>query len=208
MAARSTRSPPAAADRVRRRDQDRALCHGRHQAATASPCASARRATPTTPTAQVIETTRRPARRCRDRGCPARPSAATSCRSRRSSRPSRSPASAPMTWRARAAPPVLEPRPARVDRFELVERPDADTAVFEVAVRQGRLHAQPGARPRPRLRHASAISRRCAGCGSARSLERRRFRWTNARTERIPRPLPRTFCFRSRPRWPTSRRWP
>jgi tRNA pseudouridine55 synthase len=30
------------------------------------------------------------------------------------------------------APPVLEARPARVDRFDLIERPDADTAVFEV----------------------------------------------------------------------------
>jgi tRNA pseudouridine55 synthase len=28
--------------------------------------------------------------------------------------------------------PALEPRPARVDRFELIERPDTDTAVFEV----------------------------------------------------------------------------
>jgi tRNA pseudouridine55 synthase len=34
-------------------------------------------------------------------------------------------------------PPVLEPRPARVDRFELIERPDADTAVFEVASGKG-----------------------------------------------------------------------
>jgi len=33
--------------------------------------------------------------------------------------------------------PVLEPRPARVDRFELVERTDADTAVFEVASGKG-----------------------------------------------------------------------
>ena len=33
--------------------------------------------------------------------------------------------------------PVLEPRPARVDRFELIERPDADTAVFEVASGKG-----------------------------------------------------------------------
>jgi tRNA pseudouridine55 synthase len=33
--------------------------------------------------------------------------------------------------------PVLEPRPARVDRFELVERPDADTAVFEVQSGKG-----------------------------------------------------------------------
>jgi tRNA pseudouridine55 synthase len=33
--------------------------------------------------------------------------------------------------------PVLEPRPARVDRFELIARPDADTAVFEVASGKG-----------------------------------------------------------------------
>ena len=33
--------------------------------------------------------------------------------------------------------PVLEPRPARIDRFDLVERPDADTAVFEVASGKG-----------------------------------------------------------------------
>ena len=33
--------------------------------------------------------------------------------------------------------PVLEPRPARVDKFELVERPDLDTAIFEVASGKG-----------------------------------------------------------------------
>ena len=33
--------------------------------------------------------------------------------------------------------PDLPPRPARVDRFELVERPDADTAVFEVQSGKG-----------------------------------------------------------------------
>ena len=34
-------------------------------------------------------------------------------------------------------PPVLEPRPARVDRFDLKERPDPDHAVFEVASGKG-----------------------------------------------------------------------
>ncbi len=34
-------------------------------------------------------------------------------------------------------PPVLEARPARVDRFELIERPDADHAVFEVQSGKG-----------------------------------------------------------------------
>ena len=34
-------------------------------------------------------------------------------------------------------PPVLEPRPARVDRFELIERPDADHAIFEVQSGKG-----------------------------------------------------------------------
>jgi tRNA pseudouridine55 synthase len=33
--------------------------------------------------------------------------------------------------------PVLEARPARVDRFELVDRPDAETAVFEVQSGKG-----------------------------------------------------------------------
>ncbi len=35
------------------------------------------------------------------------------------------------------APPALEARPARVDRFDLVARPDADTAVFEVQSGKG-----------------------------------------------------------------------
>jgi len=34
-------------------------------------------------------------------------------------------------------PPVLEPRPARVDRFDLIERPEPDTAIFEVASGKG-----------------------------------------------------------------------
>lgn len=33
--------------------------------------------------------------------------------------------------------PVLAARPARVDRFELIERPDADTAIFEVQSGKG-----------------------------------------------------------------------
>ncbi|HEY6434496.1 MAG TPA: tRNA pseudouridine(55) synthase TruB [Acetobacteraceae bacterium] len=40
-----------------------------------------------------------------------------------------------MAREGRAA--VLEPRPARVDRFELIARPDADTAVFEVESGKG-----------------------------------------------------------------------
>ena len=33
--------------------------------------------------------------------------------------------------------PVLEPRPARVDRFDLIDRPDAETAIFEVQSGKG-----------------------------------------------------------------------
>ena len=33
--------------------------------------------------------------------------------------------------------PVLEPRPARIDRFDLIDRPDADTAIFEVQSGKG-----------------------------------------------------------------------
>lgn len=58
--------------------------------------------------------------------------------------------------------PVLEPRPARVDRFELVERPDADTAVFEVASGKGvymRSLARDLARACGSLGHIAALRR-------------------------------------------------
>lgn len=59
-------------------------------------------------------------------------------------------------------PPVLEPRPARVDRFELVERPDADTAIFEVASGKGvymRSLARDLARACGTLGHIAALRR-------------------------------------------------
>jgi tRNA pseudouridine55 synthase len=58
--------------------------------------------------------------------------------------------------------PVLEPRPARVDRFELVERPDADTAVFEVQSGKGvymRSLARDLARACGTLGHVAALRR-------------------------------------------------
>jgi tRNA pseudouridine55 synthase len=58
--------------------------------------------------------------------------------------------------------PVLEPRPARVDRFELVERPDADHAVFEVASGKGvymRSLARDLARACGTLGHVAALRR-------------------------------------------------
>ena len=103
--------------------------------------------------------------------------------------------------------PVLEPRPARVDRFELVERPDPDTAVFEVESGKGvymRSLARDLAAACGTLGHVAALRR----LGSARSPRRARFRWTRSPGRTIRPGLPRTFCFRSRPRWPTSRRWP
>ncbi len=60
------------------------------------------------------------------------------------------------------APPVLEPRPARVDRFDLVERPDADTAVFEVHSGKGvymRSLARDLARACGTLGHVAALRR-------------------------------------------------
>ena len=136
MAARSIRSPPACCRSPSARRPRPCPTSWTAPSCTASPCASARRATPTTPTASHRDLRRPPDRR-RDRGGAAGVPRRRSCRSRRSSPPSRLPASGPTTWRARAAPPVLEPRPARVDRFELVERPDADTAMFEVPSGKG-----------------------------------------------------------------------
>ncbi|MBN9509310.1 MAG: tRNA pseudouridine(55) synthase TruB [Alphaproteobacteria bacterium] len=59
-------------------------------------------------------------------------------------------------------PPVLEPRAARVDRFDLVARPDADTAVFEVASGKGvymRALARDLARACGSLGHVAALRR-------------------------------------------------
>ncbi len=58
--------------------------------------------------------------------------------------------------------PVLEARPARVDRFELVARPDADTAVFEVQSGKGvymRSLARDLARACGTLGHVAALRR-------------------------------------------------
>jgi tRNA pseudouridine55 synthase len=58
--------------------------------------------------------------------------------------------------------PVLEPRPARVDRFELVERVDPDHAVFEVASGKGvymRSLARDVAKACGTLGHISALRR-------------------------------------------------
>jgi tRNA pseudouridine55 synthase len=59
-------------------------------------------------------------------------------------------------------PAALEARPARVDRFELVERPDADHAVFEVASGKGvymRSLARDLARACGSLGHVAALRR-------------------------------------------------
>jgi tRNA pseudouridine55 synthase len=62
--------------------------------------------------------------------------------------------------------PVLEPRPARVDRFELVARPDADHAVFEVQSGKGvymRSLARDLARACGTVGHIAALRRKRVG---------------------------------------------
>ena len=59
-------------------------------------------------------------------------------------------------------PPVLEPRPARIDRFELIERPDEDSAVFAVQSGKGvymRSLARDLARVCGTVGHVSALRR-------------------------------------------------
>ena len=61
-------------------------------------------------------------------------------------------------------PPVLEPRPARVDRFELVERIDAEHAIFEVQSGKG-VYMRSLARD---------LARACGGLGHVAALRRLR----------------------------------
>ena len=59
-------------------------------------------------------------------------------------------------------PPVLEPRPARIDRFELIERPNEDSAVFAVQSGKGvymRSLARDLARVCGTVGHVSALRR-------------------------------------------------
>ena len=104
--------------------------------------------------------------------------------------------------------PVLEPRPARVDRFELIDRPDPDHAVFEVASGKGvymRSLARDLAQACGTLGHVAALRRlRVGPFTEAQAIPLDKLR----NGGRYRRRLPRTSCFRSRPRWPTSRRWP
>jgi tRNA pseudouridine55 synthase len=61
-------------------------------------------------------------------------------------------------------PPSLEPRPARVDSFELIERPDPDAAVFEVASGKGVYMRSLG----------RDLARACGTCGHIAALRRLR----------------------------------
>ena len=91
-----------------------------------------------------------------------------------------------MAREGRAAGPGTPPRPGGPLRTGRAPRPRHRGV--RGRLRQGRLHAQPGARPRAGLRHAWATSPPCAACGSARSPRRRRFRWTNCARRTIPPP--------------------
>ena len=134
--------------------------------------------------------------------------AATSCRCRRSIPPIKVAGERAYDLARAGAPPVLEPRPARVDRFELIGRPDADTRGLRGAVGQGRLHAQPGARPRAGLRHAGPYRRPAPPAGRPLHGGAGDSAGQTAARGGYPAALPRTSCCPSRPRWPTSRRWP
>ena len=102
MPARSIRWPPACCrSRSARRPRPCPMCRTAPRS-IASPSPGARSARPTISKAPVTQASdaapdrgRHPRRCCRT-------TPASSCRRRRSSRPSRSPASAPMTWRAKA----------------------------------------------------------------------------------------------------------
>jgi tRNA pseudouridine55 synthase len=64
------------------------------------------------------------------------------------------------------APPDLPPRPAQIDRFDLIDRPDPDHAVFEVASGKGvymRSLARDLARALGTVGHISALRRLAVG---------------------------------------------
>ena len=106
----------------------------------------------------------RPERRRSRRCC--RVSSARSNRFRRASRPSRSTASGPMTWRARARSSKSPPAPVTIYRLELVDMPDPDHAVLAAECGKGtyvRALARDLGRALGAFGHVSALRRSRVG---------------------------------------------
>ena len=124
-------------------------------------------------------------------------------------RRSRSTGSGPMIWPARARRSSWRRARSRIDALRaLVAMPDADHAVFEVDCGKGTyirgLGARPGARAWARVGHV-------VGAAPHRGRAVHRSAGDFAGQPRRPSgivPPPSGTCFRSRPRWTTSRRWP
>ena len=168
MAARSIRWPPACCrSRSARRPRPSPMPWAGARS-IASPCAGARRATPTTPRARSSRPARRgPSRRRSRPPCRAftgtilqRPPAYSAHQGRRRARlragPRRRP---PSIWRRGRS---------RSARLTLIGLPDADHAEFEARSRQGHLYPRPRPRSRPRRSAPVPMSPRCAGSRSGR----------------------------------------
>ena len=136
MPARSIRSPPAAC-RSRSAKRPRPSPSSWTAAScTASPCAGARNATPTTPRAASSPQARsRPTPRPSALCCRLIPAPSRRCR--RDIRPSRSRVSAPMTSPVTARRWNSRPAPVEIRRLELIETPNADHAVLEAECGKG-----------------------------------------------------------------------
>ena len=117
-------------------------------------------------------------------------------------------ASAPMSWPAPASRRAGAARPVEIAELAARRRARSRPCRFRGRCRQGHLYPRPGPRPRRGARHASAMSPRCAASRSGRfTRSASDFAGFARRRLGIVPPLP-GICFRSRPRWTTSRRWP
>ena len=178
-----------AAGRARRGDQDRVLCDERAQMLSLLACAGASaRDTDDCEGAIVGETGARPGAAAIEAVLPR--FIGTIAQRRRSFRRSRSPAAAPMSWRAPACRRTLSARPVEIASLRLIAMPDRDHAEFEAVVGKGtyiRALARDLAAALGTLGHVAALRRLSVG----RSPNARRFRW-NSRpilghsSERVP----------------------
>ena len=99
-------------------------------------------------------------------------------------------------------------RDVEISRFELVDRPDADHAVFEVDCGKG-TYIRSLARDLGKALGTELRARvgRCAARAAGRSVKKMRFRWIHWQNPCYVPPR-KNACCPSRPRWTTSRRWP
>ncbi len=210
MAARSTRSPPASSPSRSERPSRLSPTSADGTKLVSLRRSASAEASDNTDDAdgQVTATTdARPSRRRNPRST-SETRGSHRRRSPRSSQPSRWPANAPTTWPVTAAPRCSNPgRPASTGSNLSTAPTRITPSSRSPRAKASTCAASPATWPRPAVHGVISNSAGVYGSGLA-FRKPRRSALDKLQQPEDTLPASRTSCFRSRPRWPTSRRWP